>query len=161
MADEADYAERMTLYRRAEEPVRRFFAEHFGRLCSVCGAVAAATGEHFCCCIGVPCIRHLRESPVLSAMVEAIRKMERALGSGSKEVQSEEMELREYAQRSIQAIKDIKKGEILKEGENIDILRPGKQNQGLHPKHLPEIEGKTAARDISLGDGITEDLYGY
>jgi N-acetylneuraminate synthase len=67
--------------------------------------------------------------------------------------------LREYAQRSVQAIKEIKKGETLSEGKNIDILRPGKQKQGLHPKHMTEIEGKKAIRNISLGDGIQENDY--
>jgi N-acetylneuraminate synthase len=95
----------------------------------------------------------------LKQMVKAIRQIEQALGSGTKKVQREEIELREYAQRSIQAIKKIKKGDILSEGINIDILRPGKQKRGLHPKYLPEIEGKKAARDIPLGDGIREGDY--
>jgi hypothetical protein len=68
---EAELLERMALYRRAEEPVRAFFATHFGGLCSLCGSIAAATGQHVCCCIGVPCVQHLQESPVLRAMAEA------------------------------------------------------------------------------------------
>jgi N-acetylneuraminate synthase len=92
-------------------------------------------------------------------MVKARRQIEQALGSGKKEIQTQERELREYAQRSIQAIKEIKKGDVLSEGRNIDILRPGKQKHGLHPKHLIKIEGKKATRNISLGDGIEEGDY--
>ena len=95
----------------------------------------------------------------LKQMVKAIRQIEQALGSGKKEVQKEERELREYAQRSIQAITEIKKGDALSEVKNIDILRPGKQKQGLHPKYLAEIEGKKATRNISLGDGIQKSDY--
>lgn len=95
----------------------------------------------------------------LKAMINAIRNTEEAIGSGEKEVQPEETELREYAQRAIQAIKDIKKGDILSEGINIDILRPGNQKKGLHPKHLTQIEGKKAVHDIPLGSGILGDCY--
>jgi len=95
----------------------------------------------------------------LKQMVRAIRQIEQALGSDKKEIQKEERELREYAQRSIQAIKEIKKGDVLSEGKNIDILRPGKQRHGLHPKYLNEIEGKKAIRNISLGDGIQGSDY--
>jgi N-acetylneuraminate synthase len=95
----------------------------------------------------------------LKQMVKAIRQIEQALGSGTKKVQEEEKELREYAQRSIQAIKKIKKDDVLSESINIDILRSGKQKRGLHPKYLPEIERKKATRDIPLGDGIREGDY--
>lgn len=95
----------------------------------------------------------------LKQMVKAIRQIEEALGSGKKKVQQEEKELREYAQRSIQAIAEIKKGDALSEGKTIDVLRPGKQKQGLHPKYMIEIEGKRATRHISLGDGIQENDY--
>ncbi len=61
----------MTLYRRAEKPVRRLFAEHFGGLCATCGDVARETGEHVCCCIGVECLNHVDKSPVLRAMASS------------------------------------------------------------------------------------------
>jgi len=95
----------------------------------------------------------------LKQMVSHIRELERALGSGEKVVQAEEEELRAFARRGIQAIRDIKKGEPLLEDENIAILRPGKQRIGLHPRNLPDIEGKLARRRIPLGDGIQEGDY--
>jgi N-acetylneuraminate synthase len=95
----------------------------------------------------------------LKTMVRAIRACEETLGDGEKIVQDEEKELRYYAQRAIQAIKPIGKGDLLKEGVNIDILRPGKQKQGLHPRHLVQIEGSKAKRDISIGEGISTGDY--
>lgn len=95
----------------------------------------------------------------LKEMVRAIRDAEESLGSGKKSVQPEELELREYAQRGIQATRAIKKGDVLKEGVNIDILRPGKQKKGLHPKFLPKIRGNRAKRDIPAGDGISNADY--
>jgi len=93
----------------------------------------------------------------LKIMIKSIRDCEKSLGVGKKIVQPEEVELREYAQRAIQAIKKIEKGQIFQIGKNIDILRPGKQNQGLHPKFLNEIIGKKSKRDIAIGDGIRKD----
>lgn len=93
-------------------------------------------------------------SEELKKMVQAIRDCEESLGSDEKFVQKDEDELRNFAQRGIQAVKNISKGEVFQQGQNIDILRPGTQNKGLHPKFLKEIVGKKASRDILLGDGI-------
>jgi sialic acid synthase SpsE/RimJ/RimL family protein N-acetyltransferase len=90
----------------------------------------------------------------LKEMVEAIRQVPQVLGTGYKEVLESEQELRKFAHRGIQAIKDINIGEPLKEGSNIAILRPGNQTSGVHPKHLSEITGRSAKRAISLGEGI-------
>jgi len=95
----------------------------------------------------------------LKIMVTSIRECVLSLGTGNKIVQKEEQELRRFAQRSIQAIKPIKKGQIFREGVNIDILRPGKQKQGLHPKFLPQIINKKAKRNIQSGQGITNSDY--
>lgn len=92
----------------------------------------------------------------LKAMVRAIRDMEASLGSGHKVIQSEEEELRAFARRGLQATRAIRKGDALQEAVNIDILRPGKQKQGLHPRRLADVQGKRATRDIPAGDGIQE-----
>ena len=94
-----------------------------------------------------------------SSDLKSIRDCESSLGTGDKIVQREEQELRKFAQRAIQATKLIRKGEIFREGENIDILRPGKQKQGLHPKYLTQIINKTAKRNIQSGQGITKADY--
>ncbi|MCL4234411.1 MAG: N-acetylneuraminate synthase family protein, partial [Deltaproteobacteria bacterium] len=92
----------------------------------------------------------------LTELVSAVRAAEDMLGSGEKHVLATEDELRTFAQRAIQATRDIRAGETLAEGLNIDILRPGKRARGMHPRRLGEIEGRRAARDIPLGDGIRE-----
>lgn len=92
----------------------------------------------------------------LELMIKAIRDAERARGSGRKEVLKEELELRQFATRSIQAIKDISKGERLQEGYNIDVLRPGNRTRGLEARFLSKVSGKKATRNIKAGDGITE-----
>jgi N-acetylneuraminate synthase len=53
--------------------------------------------------------------------------------------------------RSIYAIKPIKAGQPLT-SENVRSIRPG---FGLPPKHLPEIIGRIAARDIAYGEPLT------
>lgn len=90
----------------------------------------------------------------LTTMVRAIRSAEQVLGDGVKRVLPEEDELRFFAQRRVQATKPIEKGATLREGENIAILRPGHQRAGVHPQFLAGIDGATATRDISLGEGI-------
>ena len=95
----------------------------------------------------------------LKQMVEAIRSAEKIIGESVKQVNDSEKELRSYARRGIQAISTIKKDEELREGVNIEILRPGRQSIGVHPRHLIEIEGKFATREISEGSGIQQGDY--
>ena len=92
----------------------------------------------------------------LKLMVKSIREAELARGSGKKEILSEEIELRRFATRSIQSIKDIFKGEILREGINFEILRPGNRIRGIEPRFLSNVEGKKATKNIMKGEGITE-----
>ncbi|QOZ52006.1 pseudaminic acid synthase [Bradyrhizobium sp. CCBAU 53338] len=53
--------------------------------------------------------------------------------------------------RSIYAVKPIMAGQPLT-AENVRVIRPG---FGLPPKHLPDIIGRTAARDIAYGEALT------
>ena len=95
----------------------------------------------------------------LKSMVLSIRNAECALGTPLKNVQEDEQELRRFARRSIQATKAINANEIMAEGVNIDILRPGNNSQGLHPKFILRINGKSATRDIQAGEGIQSGDY--
>lgn len=90
----------------------------------------------------------------LKEMINSIRIVEKMLGSKIKKVLEEEKELFLFANRSVQAIADIKSGEIFQEGINIDILRPGNQRKGCHPKYIDEIQCKKSHRNIQIGDGI-------
>lgn len=94
----------------------------------------------------------------LKLLVRNIRKLEEALGEDSKIVQSEEEELYQFCRRRIYTIKDIKLGETLN-NNNIAILRSGKQEMGLEPKHFGEILGKKAKHEIVKYQPITwEDI---
>jgi len=95
------------------------------------------------------------EPDELKKMVDAIRAAEKAIGSNKKIVFPVEKELQRFAKRSIQAIKDIKKGEMLKEGINYEVLRPGNRERGKEPRFLENLKGKRASTDIKTGDGIT------
>jgi pseudaminic acid synthase len=53
--------------------------------------------------------------------------------------------------RSIYAVKPIKAGQPIT-AENVRVIRPG---FGLPPKHLPDVIGRTAARDIAYGEALT------
>lgn len=93
----------------------------------------------------------------LSRLVREVRMAEEALGDGAKQVLPAEQELALYARRGLQATRVIQAGEILNEGGNFDVLRPGQQKLGLHPRHRPDIEGHKAARSIASGQGLTFD----
>lgn len=91
----------------------------------------------------------------LKSMVIAIRNAEKAIGSNKKIIFPVENELQKFAKRSIQAIKNIKKGELLEEGINFEVLRPGNRIRGKEARFLEELRGKRASTDIMTGDGIT------
>lgn len=93
------------------------------------------------------------EPDELEQMVTAIRNTEAALGSGEKRILDVEEELYEKARRSIQAVDSIEAGEEFAP-ENVEVLRPGEQEAGLHPRFYDEIIGKIAARSIEKGNGI-------
>lgn len=97
---------------------------------------------------------HAITAEELKVLVRDIRNAEKCLGSGLKRVDATEDELKSFAKRSLQAIKPISVGESLKEGLNFEVLRPGSQIAGAHPKFLFELEGKKARRSLGIGEGI-------
>jgi len=92
----------------------------------------------------------------LEHMIQSIRNADLTKGNGKKEILEEENELHRFATRSIQAIKPIKKGDVLQEGINFEVLRPGEQVRGLDARFLSEIHGKKSTKDIEEGEGITD-----
>jgi N-acetylneuraminate synthase len=84
------------------------------------------------------------EPDELKKMVESIRNIESALGSGHKTISDSEKKNIEIARKSIVAAKDIAKGEILSE-ENLTVKRPG---NGISPMRWNEVIGKIAIRDF-------------
>lgn len=89
----------------------------------------------------------------LKIMVKKIREMEMALGSSEKKVSSAEKELLNFAKHGIQAIHDIKKGDVFSE-KNIAVLRPGKQQKGISSEHWGTILGKKSKYSFKKGQGI-------
>ena len=89
-------------------------------------------------------------------MIKSIRQSEFSFGSGIKEILEDEKELRQFATRSIQAIQDIEKNDILIEGKNFDILRPGNRIRGIEPRFLTSVSGKKSTKFIQNGEGITD-----
>jgi N-acetylneuraminate synthase len=97
------------------------------------------------------------EPEQLAAMVRAIREAELVHGDGVKAVGAQETELRSFAVRAIQATRDLAAGDVLIEGENFDVLRPGKRSAGMHPRHLDALRGRRVASPVKAGDGIRGD----
>lgn len=90
----------------------------------------------------------------LFELIKTIRESQKALGNGIKRILKDEEELRKFATRSIQAIKNIDKNEVFVEGKNIDILRSGNQKRGEDARFLTKITNKKSNRKINLGEGV-------
>ena len=90
------------------------------------------------------------EPDELKAMVDAIRNIEMALGDGVKKPSPSESRNIEAARKSIVALRDIKKGEILTE-ENIMAKRPA---NGISPMRWFEVVGTKAVRDFMEDEPI-------
>ncbi|MBO7507421.1 MAG: N-acetylneuraminate synthase [Paludibacteraceae bacterium] len=91
------------------------------------------------------------EPDELRNMVNAIRNIEQALGSGHKTVSESERKNIEIARKSIVAACHIKQGEMFTE-ENLTVKRPG---NGISPMRWNEVIGKTATRDFDEEEMIT------
>lgn len=77
------------------------------------------------------------------------------LGDGVKKLAPSERNSYRTTNRSIMAVADIKKGEILS-SRNTALLRSEKSlSPGLPPDYLPLIIGRPASKDIPSGSGIT------
>ena len=85
-----------------------------------------------------------------TAMVKAIREAEVAVGITSYKLSPKQVAGKDFS-RSLYVAEAINKGEIITES-TIRSVRPG---FSLHPKHLPEILGKTATRDLKKGERIS------
>jgi N-acetylneuraminate synthase len=88
-----------------------------------------------------------------AAMVEAVRVAQRALGQvrfGPTEHERPSLQFR----RSLFVVQDVGAGRRLT-AENVRSIRPA---GGLHPRHLGEVLGRRAARDLARGTPLTWDL---
>lgn len=90
------------------------------------------------------------EPQELKAMVQAIRNIDQALGTGLKHVTESEAKNMVVARKSIVAMRDIKAGETYTE-ENITVKRPG---NGISPMRWDEVLGRKAPRDFQADELI-------
>ncbi len=93
------------------------------------------------------------EPAEFKVMVDAIRVAEKALGRIAYEISPNESKSRQF-RRSLFVVADVVAGELFTE-QNVRSIRPA---HGLHPRHLPEILGKRAARAIEAGTPLSWDL---
>jgi N-acetylneuraminate synthase len=88
-------------------------------------------------------------------LVEDCKRAWRALGEATYDLQGCERGSLVF-RRSIYVVRDVAAGEELT-GDNIRSIRPG---YGLPPKHLPEVLGKRAARDLKRGEPLDWEAVG-
>jgi len=84
----------------------------------------------------------------LKAMVNAIRKIERALGNGIKEPSASELKNKLVVRKSIVAARDIRKEEIFTE-QNVTTKRPA---TGISPMEWDNVIGMAAKRHFSVDE---------
>jgi N-acetylneuraminate synthase len=89
------------------------------------------------------------EPAEFTLLVDDCKRAWRALGQVSYTLQGCEEESRVF-RRSLYVVRDIAAGEPLTK-DNVRSIRPG---YGLAPKHLPEVIGRPAARDLQRGEAL-------
>jgi N-acetylneuraminate synthase len=89
------------------------------------------------------------EPAELKQMIEAINVAWEAVGSVHYGPSASEAGIRPL-RRSLYVVKDVKAGDIIG-AEHVRSIRPGK---GLAPKHLPDVLGRRAARDLKRGTAV-------
>lgn len=90
------------------------------------------------------------DPPAFKRLVERVRVVPKALGTGVKSILAPERRWREAARKSLFAARAIPAGTMVR-AEDIAIRRP---SGGVHPHHLELVVGRTARRDIPAGEMI-------
>ncbi|MFN8275117.1 MAG: pseudaminic acid synthase [Flavobacteriaceae bacterium] len=97
--------------------------------------------------IGGPDASFSMNEAEFTAMVQAVREAEKAIGEVDYQLTEKQVKGRDFS-RSLYVAQDIDAGEIFTE-KNLRSVRPG---FGMHPKYLKDFIGKTAARSYRKGD---------
>ena len=105
--------------------------------------------------LGGPDAAFSLEPHEFKAMIEEVRRVEKALGEVSYELTDKMKKSREFS-RSLFIVEDVKKGETFTE-KNVSSIRPG---FGLHPRYIKDVLGKKAARTVSKGTPLNWNLIG-
>ena len=93
------------------------------------------------------------EPQEFKAMVDAVRIAEKSLGEVHFGVQDQEAASRAF-RRSLFVVQNVKRGQVFT-AENVRSIRPA---HGMHTRHLPEVLGRRAARDVERGTPLSWDL---
>ncbi len=99
--------------------------------------------------LGGPDAAFSMEPDEFKQMVDEIRIVEKALGRVDYSLTEKKRSSRKFA-RSLFVVEDIPAGGELT-SENVRSIRPG---DGMHPKHLAEVLGRHAARDLKRGEPL-------
>lgn len=91
----------------------------------------------------------------LASLVRGIRRVEAALGDGSKVPTASERDVASVARKSLVANEDLASGTVL-ERSMVAVRRPG---TGMPPSALNDILGRTLARDISRFTLLSEEMF--
>jgi N-acetylneuraminate synthase len=90
------------------------------------------------------------EPKEFSQLVSEGKSAAESLGNSAWNIQPSESESRRL-RRSLYIIRDVKKGENVSP-QNVRAIRPG---QGISPKHLDSIIGKSFNQDLALGTPLS------
>jgi N,N'-diacetyllegionaminate synthase len=122
-----------------------------GNECAIAAAALGATviEKHFTLDKNLPGPDHAASSTPeeFSALVKAVRLVEKALGDGIKRVGDSEKDMRLVSRKSIVAAKNISAGHRL-QFEDLAFQRPG---TGLSPMNYKDLIGKSLLRDMPMG----------
>lgn len=103
--------------------------------------------------IGGPDAAFSMEKEEFAAMVQAIRNVEKALGSVAYPTDPAAIPGRAFS-RSLYIAQDMKAGDMFTP-QNVRSVRPG---YGMHPKYLPAVLGRTIARDAQAGERLLPEM---
>jgi len=103
--------------------------------------------------IGGPDSAFSMNAEEFALMVKEVRDVEKTLGTVYYPTDPSKIKGREFS-RSLYVARDMKAGDVITE-KNVRSVRPG---FGAHPKHLPEILGKTVNQDLEKGDRFSLDF---
>jgi N-acetylneuraminate synthase len=95
------------------------------------------------------------EPDEFKAMVEAVRTAEQAIGAVHYGISQREAASRAF-RRSLFVVEGVKEGELFT-AQNLRSIRPA---NGLHTRHLADVLGRPAARDIERGTPLDWKLVG-
>ena len=85
-----------------------------------------------------------------AALVEAVRIAEKSMGGSIKQVQNEELQMRNVARKSLFFANNINKGDIISQ-QDIILKRPG---SGIYSTMMDSIIGKKATKNLFIDDII-------